>query len=60
MPSCGSILYRFRGGTDGYVPFAGLLMRDDALYGTTLLGGNATTCNISGHQGCGTVFRIRI
>jgi uncharacterized repeat protein (TIGR03803 family) len=47
-----TVLYTFTGGTDGGVPFAGLVW-DQAgnLYGTTQLGGDVT-CS------CGTVFRL--
>jgi uncharacterized repeat protein (TIGR03803 family) len=47
-----TVLYNFTGGTDGSVPFSGLL-RDTAgnLYGLTFEGGDPT-CN------CGTVFEL--
>jgi uncharacterized repeat protein (TIGR03803 family) len=47
------IIYRFKGGTDGGNPIAGLTNLNDVLYGTTSEGG--TGC-ISG--GCGTVFKV--
>jgi uncharacterized repeat protein (TIGR03803 family) len=51
-----SVLYSFAGGSDGAAPAAGLLMgKDNALYGTTLAGGN-TGC--AGGAGCGTVFEV--
>jgi uncharacterized repeat protein (TIGR03803 family) len=45
-----TVLYRFRGGTDGAIPWSGLV-RDDAgnLYGTTTSGG---------HNNHGTVFKV--
>jgi len=52
-----TILYVFKGGSDGSSPYAGLV-RDAAgnLYGTTLFGGNG---NCSGYlSGCGTVFKV--
>jgi uncharacterized repeat protein (TIGR03803 family) len=59
-PGCGTIfkvstsgaehlLHRFKGGTDGASPYAGLVTINGALYGTTVLGGSS---------GYGTVFRI--
>lgn len=44
-----TVLYRFKGGTDGAQPYAGLINVKGILYGTT--GGGGTTGN-------GTVFRI--
>jgi uncharacterized repeat protein (TIGR03803 family) len=48
-----TILYSFKGGSDGWFPDSGLLL-DSAgnLLGTTLSGGN--TCG----EGCGTVFKL--
>jgi uncharacterized repeat protein (TIGR03803 family) len=43
------VLYRFTGGNDGAYPYAGLLVKDGALYGTTWGGGQ---------YGHGTVFKI--
>lgn len=50
-----SVLYAFKGGSDGAIP-QNDLVRDKAgnLYGTTREGGNYTVCN----QGCGIVFKI--
>lgn len=50
-----SVLYSFKGGSDGSSPHAGLV-RDHAgnLYGTTLYGGGSTLCP----SGCGTIFKI--
>jgi uncharacterized repeat protein (TIGR03803 family) len=50
-----SVLYRFKGGTDGKFPLAGLV--PDAaghLYGTTREGGISNNCP----AGCGTVFML--
>jgi len=51
-----TVLYTFRGGADGSVPEANLVM-DAAgnLYGVTALGGDTTLC---GGTGCGTVFEL--
>jgi len=48
-----SVLYRFRGGTDGYAPFGALLAdATGALYGVTVFGGS------TGPTGWGTVFKL--
>lgn len=49
-------LYTFQNGADGGNPYAGLVLRGNDLYGTTLYGGTfgAPPCE----SGCGTVFRI--
>jgi uncharacterized repeat protein (TIGR03803 family) len=48
-----TVLHRFRGGTDGFGPSAGLIGDTNrALYGTTSFGG--TGCP----DGCGTVFEL--
>ena len=51
-----TVVYSFKGGSDGANPFTGLV-RDAAgnLYGTTLDGGSSTACGING---CGTVFKL--
>jgi hypothetical protein len=54
-----AILYSFKGGKDGYLPFGDLVF-DGAgnLYGATYFGGgNGTTCNPY-YQYCGTVFEL--
>jgi uncharacterized repeat protein (TIGR03803 family) len=50
-----SLLYSFMGGADGQDPHS-TLIRDGAgnLYGTTLGGGDFTTC----FNGCGTVYKV--
>jgi uncharacterized repeat protein (TIGR03803 family) len=51
------LLYSFKGGSDGDVPFAGLIFVKGMLYGTTTYGGYLSSpCNSS--NGCGTVFRM--
>jgi uncharacterized repeat protein (TIGR03803 family) len=50
-----TVLNAFRGGNDGYIPYAGLVEdKDGNLYGTTLRGGSQH-CN---HYGCGTAFKV--
>lgn len=53
-----SVLYSFKGGSDGANPQA-VLLRDKAgnLYGTTVYGGVAT-CSFGSQPGCGTVFKL--
>jgi uncharacterized repeat protein (TIGR03803 family) len=52
-----SVLYDFTGRADGALPFAPLLFRQGALYGTTVFGGSGS-CVTSFGSGCGTVFKI--
>ncbi len=47
------VLYRFRGGTDGAFPEAGVTRMGSALYGTTENGGSSA-CK----DGCGTVYTV--
>jgi uncharacterized repeat protein (TIGR03803 family) len=51
-----SVIYKFKGGSDGAAP-SGTLIFDSAgaLYGTTETGGNDEVCN---GEGCGTVFKL--
>jgi uncharacterized repeat protein (TIGR03803 family) len=50
------VLYRFKGGTDGATPVAGLVFDlKGNLYGTTYYGGGSSNC---GSGGCGTVFKL--
>lgn len=48
------VIYRFKGGPDGYYPAQGLIAMNGAMYGMTMFGGGA--CPYA--PGCGTVFRI--
>lgn len=49
-----SVLYRFKGGSDGATPYFGNLVQlNGVLYGTTTAGGD-TACT----TGCGTVFSV--
>jgi uncharacterized repeat protein (TIGR03803 family) len=50
-----SVVYAFKGGTDGAQPVARLIAIDGALYGTTQYGGSSTALCATG---CGTLFRI--
>ena len=54
-----TVLYRFTGGTDGAAPWASLLLAGNALYGTTVDGGNLN-CQAPGNTvaGCGAVFKL--
>ncbi|HMF27120.1 MAG TPA: choice-of-anchor tandem repeat GloVer-containing protein [Candidatus Cybelea sp.] len=47
------VVYRFKGGSDGAAPLAGVVV-DGVLYGTTSAGGGAGACD----GGCGTVFKV--
>ena len=49
-----STLYTFKGGADGWYPWAGLLFQNGQLYGTTFSGGTGGGSN----GGYGTVFKI--
>jgi uncharacterized repeat protein (TIGR03803 family) len=53
------VIYRFKGGNDGYYP-TGSLLADNAgnLYGTTVEGGNRQLCGENYPIGCGTVFQL--
>ncbi len=52
-----SVVYAFKGGSDGASPQAGLTNVGGTLYGTTTYGGG-TDCTGSQGVGCGTVFKI--
>lgn len=50
-----STLWNFSGGSDGAIPFGGLVVSGTTLYGTTYSGGNLGLCN---GIGCGVVYRL--
>jgi uncharacterized repeat protein (TIGR03803 family) len=51
-----SVLYNFRGGSNGFAPYGGLTFgKGGALYGTTPSGGDMT-CGDG--NGCGTIFMV--
>ena len=53
-----TVLYSFKGGSDGQGPSAGLIIdKQGALYGTTALGGNDCPHQVSSN-GFGTVFKL--
>ncbi|MFZ0031819.1 MAG: choice-of-anchor tandem repeat GloVer-containing protein [Candidatus Cybelea sp.] len=49
-----SVVYRFKGGTDGFAPSGGLIDVNGELFGTTSTGANGSACS----YGCGTVFKL--
>jgi len=53
-----SVLYSFKGGSDGAYPQASLLYTGGALYGTAFTGGIAA-CGPALNEGCGTVFELK-
>jgi uncharacterized repeat protein (TIGR03803 family) len=52
------VVYSFKGGTDGATPvFAGPVVVDGVLYGTTSAGGDSK-CHVDESDGCGVVFSL--
>ncbi|MGB8909494.1 MAG: choice-of-anchor tandem repeat GloVer-containing protein, partial [Candidatus Cybelea sp.] len=49
-----SVLYRFKGGSNGFAPSGGLIDVNGELFGTTSTGANGSACS----YGCGTVFKL--
>jgi|HubBroStandDraft_6_1064221.scaffolds.fasta_scaffold00165_7 uncharacterized repeat protein (TIGR03803 family) len=60
QPPTYTVLYTFKGRTDGAVPLTAGLIRDAAgnLYGTTGSGGNNLDCSGAFPPGCGVVFKL--
>ncbi len=55
-----SILYRFKGGSDGAQPTAALTPGPNgALYGTTTRGGAGPCASVENAAGCGTAFELK-
>jgi len=50
-----TIIFRFKGGTNGGLANSVTLGQDGNLYGTTFAGGDLTACS---GQGCGTVYKL--
>jgi|HubBroStandDraft_6_1064221.scaffolds.fasta_scaffold87117_3 hypothetical protein len=54
-----TVLYNFKGGTDGQLPVGDLVFdKQGNLYGATQYGGGYGSCNPSFYQHCGTVFKL--
>ena len=53
-----TVLYRFRGGSDGALPLGNLLFANGALYGTTIGGGIYGPNCLA--EGCGTIYRVSL
>jgi hypothetical protein len=52
-----SVVYNFKGGSDGEFPFASVTDVNGVLYGTTSAGGGGS-CTSSFSSGCGTIFQL--
>ena len=53
------IIYRFTGGTDGAIPYGGLVLDGQgSLYGTTVAGGMGPCDDYENLPGCGVVFKV--
>jgi uncharacterized repeat protein (TIGR03803 family) len=52
-----TVLHSFSGSPDGASPYAGLLLHDGNLYGTTAWGGSGP-CKYGSNSGCGTIFKV--
>jgi uncharacterized repeat protein (TIGR03803 family) len=55
-----SVVYAFKGGSDGAVPEAALVNANNALYGTTAYGGTGGCKTTNEPNGCGTVYKITL
>jgi uncharacterized repeat protein (TIGR03803 family) len=51
------VVYRFAGGSDGWLPVASLLDHNGTLYGTTRYGGGSGCVE---YFGCGTIYTINV
>src|SRR5580692_4413306 len=51
-----SVLYSFRGGSDGSYPQAAVPLHNGSIYGTTYAGGGNSCLGAS--QGCGTIYQL--
>jgi uncharacterized repeat protein (TIGR03803 family) len=51
-------IYNFRGRRDGCVPYGGVIVLDDIVYGSTYWGGNYANNHSIGDVGFGTVFAV--
>jgi uncharacterized repeat protein (TIGR03803 family) len=52
-----SVLYSFRGGSDGSYPQAAVTLHNGSIYGTTYAGGG-NSC-LGAPSGCGTIFQLQ-
>jgi uncharacterized repeat protein (TIGR03803 family) len=52
------VIYRFKGGSDGFSPAGSLTWLDGKFYGTTSSGGISNDCVNDPYRGCGTVFSV--
>lgn len=52
-----SVLYSFRGGTDGAFPQSAVTLHNGSIYGTTYAGGG-NNC-LGAPSGCGTIFQLQ-
>jgi uncharacterized repeat protein (TIGR03803 family) len=53
-----SLLYSFKGGSDGALPSGSLVEKNGTLYGVTAFGGVLRYCKGYESEGCGTVFAL--
>lgn len=54
-----TVLYRFSGSSDGASPWGGVVLdANGSLYGTTVSGGNNTSCVLWEWTGCGVAFKL--
>ncbi|HEX4159483.1 MAG TPA: choice-of-anchor tandem repeat GloVer-containing protein [Rhizomicrobium sp.] len=54
-----SVLYQFTGGSDGDLPYSGVIADAQGnLYGTTVFGGYSGNTACEGYNGCGVVYEV--